>query len=222
MSIILTQSATRVRGTGEANYSDGQEASMALSKAGNLYIQQGASEYEEAARLGQLWAKTSDSAACIAAALPTTSAAHTFWNGNGVGGKSAVVEAIAWTCLTTEAAITMFNVWAMLDVSADVTQAATADTAVKVSSLSGAGTYSGGIVSSHTVTVVNGGWFPLGPHIVTTSLTATKGATLFVPVKGMIIIRPTHALAISIGGLSTTAAGMVTLFWREKQLDMQG
>ena len=195
---------------------------VSITRDGSILNVPSASVYEEAARLGQLWAKTSDSAACIAAALPTTSAAHTFWNGNAVGGKSAVVEAVAWTCLTTEAAATMFNIWAMLDVSADTAQAATADTATKVSSLSGITTYTGGITSSHTVTVVNGGWFPLGTHIWSAALTATKGATIFVPINGMIVIRPGHALAISIGCVDTIAAGMTTLFWREKQLTMQG
>ena len=221
MSIILTQSATRVRGTGEPSYSDLQEASMALSKSGNLYVQDGAPKYQEMSRLGQLWAKTTDNVATIAAALPTTTAAHTFWNGNGVGGKSAVIISLSWTCLTTGAAADAFNFWLMVDRTADATQAATADTATAVSSLSGQGAYAGGIVSSHTVTVANHGWFTLGRHS-DAFLTATKSTTMSIPIDGMIIIRPTHALCVSIGGVGTTAAGECSLIWREVQLDMQG
>jgi hypothetical protein len=221
MSIVLTQLATRVRKSGVPDYNDGTEMPIAITRTGAALFQETGSKYQESSRLGQLYAKTTDAVATIAAALPTTTAAHTLWNGNGVGGKSLVLEAVAWNCTgTSGGAADMFAILGMLDTTSNATVPTTSDTATAISSLNG-GTYSGNVKSCHTVTVVDKGWFFLGNHVATGALTATKGAQVYVPIEGMIIVRPTHQFCISIAGVGTTAVGRATFYWKEVQLDNQ-
>jgi hypothetical protein len=212
---------TKVRKTGVPDYNDGAEASIALTRTGSVIVQEAGSKYQESARLNQLYAKTTDAVATIAAALPTTTAAHTLWNGNGVGGKSLVLEAIAWNCTgTSSGAADMFAAMGMLDTTANATVPTTSDTATAISSLNG-GTYAGGAKSAHTVTVVDKGWFFLGNNVSSGALTATKGTQLYVPIEGMIIVRPTHQFCLTIAGVSTTAVGRATFYFKEVQIENQ-
>jgi hypothetical protein len=179
-------------------------------------IQTDLSKFAEGNRLRQMFVKTTDSAVAVVA-LPTTTASHAFINLNQ--SKSVVVEALAFYGGTTGGAASMITMVAMLDNTKVTSQTATADTATGVASLSG-GNYGGLLVSSHAVTVVNKGWFPLTPHGHSGALTDTEGCSLYANLEGMIIIPPGNTLAVDIIAINATLAGTISMFFSEVDLDL--
>jgi len=205
-----------VRWNGLLYLPEGQEAYPQMTPRAELLVAQATPEFMELIRQGNSWQKLSDAVACVTA-VPTTTAAHTLWNGEPAGGKSYVIQGLSWMCTTSAAAATKFGAVVQIDNSLYAAVPATADTAVAINSLNGKGAYSGRARSSHTVTVVDKGWMPLGGSIET-ALTATVGAALDIPINGGIILPPQMLLCVSVVAVNTTALGQLSFRWTELQL----
>ena len=86
---------------------EGQPAPLYVDPRGAALVSQDLPERAEIARLGGTVIMRTDEVACVTA-VPTTTAAHTLWNGESAGGKSYVIDRITWTCTTSNAAASSF------------------------------------------------------------------------------------------------------------------
>lgn len=175
-------------------------------------------ERAELTRRGDTYIIRTDEVACVTA-VPTTTAPHVLWNGEAASGKSYVIDRIGWVCTTSAGAASMFQILAVVNQATSATQPTTADTANLISA-------NGGLLSrslaktSHTVTVADDFWFPLGPSFVT-ALTATAGAALEAWVDGGIILKPKGTLGLAVIAANTTAKGKFAIRYHEIQLATQ-
>lgn len=217
MDVSKLENLFRVRNTAVRNLpADGMSEQPDINNRGESVVAQGLPERTEIVRLGGSFVKLSDAVACVTA-IPTTAAPHYLWNGEPANGKSYVVDSLNWQCSTSAGAASMFSMLACLSILPVTAQPATADTAATVSTLNGR-KYGGRAQTSHTVTIVDDKWWPLGLPFHSGALTATVGAQLEVPVNGLIIIPPGCGLSVAVLAVNTTALGRLAYRWHEVQL----
>jgi hypothetical protein len=198
-----------------SNTNEASPGLVGVDPRGAMYVSQDLPERAELARLGSSVIMRTDSVACVTA-MPTTAAAHTLWNGESPGGKSYVIDRITWICATSAAAASSFAMVAVVNKASTATVPATADTVAQTVYSTGKG-YAGKAKVSHTVTVVDDIWFPLG-QTFTTALTATVGSSLDASVNGMIVLAPGYVLGVSVIAVNTTAKGTLAFWFHEAQL----
>ena len=175
--------------------------------------------YGELTRRGTTFGKLTDAVAAIATAIPTTTAAHTLWNGEPIGGKCYIIDSLTWYCITSTGAASSFGMLACLNPTAVTAQPATADTLTKVTSMNGR-VYTGAAVTSHTVTVVDDGWWPLNVQTAFPGAgTVTGGLTLHAAIDGRIILPPQRLLCVSVSTVGTTATGNLFVRWSEQTVE---
>lgn len=218
MSISLALKAW-VRQLGILNYAEGENGSLNVNARGDLLMAQASAYRAEGTRLGLRWGKLTDAVATIATAVPTTTAAHTLWNGEPAGGKSYVLESVTWLSITSAAAASGFGLVGCLNVLPLTAQPATADTLTKVTSMNGR-VYPGRAKSSKTVTVVDDGWWPLPVQNAFTLGTGTVSGSLILhaPLDGGVIVPPGCVFGASALSVGTTATGNLFFCWREEQI----
>lgn len=169
-------------------------------------------------RLGTSFGKLTDAVAAIATAIPTTTAAHVLYNGEPTGGKSYLLDSVTWYCITSAGAATAIGMLGCLNIVPLTAQPATADTLTKVTSQNGK-LYAGYAASSHTVTVIDDGWYPLPIQSAFPGAgTVTGGLTLHAALEGRVIIPPQCVFAVSVSTVGTTATGNLFFRWVEKQI----
>lgn len=197
------------------NTNEGQPNPAGVDPRGAVYVSQDLPERGELARLGGSVIMRTDEVACVTA-IPTTTAAHTLWNGESAGGKSLVIDKITWTCTTSAAAASAFSLVAVVNKTSSATAPATADTQAQTVYTTGRG-YAGKAKPSHTVTVVDDVWFPIGISFVT-ALTATVGSQLEANINGMIVLAPGYVMGVSCVAVNTTAKGKLAFWFHEVQI----
>jgi hypothetical protein len=205
-----------VRSTTIPAYAQGSSNSLQLTERGELLIAEGLPRLVDLVRQGSSWVKLTDEVACVNAALPTTTAPHTIWNGEPAGGKTYIIDRLNWTCTTSAGAAGHFSMCCMLNAATAATQVATADTATAVTVLDGKA-YSGNLKTSHTCTVVNDGWFTVG-GVFETALTATVGCQLDVLLPTPVLLRPGGRFSVGVVAVNATAKGILSVFGHEIQL----
>jgi hypothetical protein len=205
-----------VRSTTIPAFGQGTMNPIMTTERGELLIASGLPAIADLVRQGSSFVKITDAVVCLNAALPTTTAPHTLWNGEPAGGKTYIIERLNWTCTTSAGAASRFSMCCMLNLLTATAAPATADTATTVNVLNGK-TYGGKLVTSHTVTVVNDGWFTVGPTYET-ALTATKGAQLDVVLPIPVLLRPGGLFSVGVVAVNATAAGVLSIYGHEVQL----
>lgn len=198
-----------------SNTNEASPGLVGVDPRGALYVSQDLPERAELARLGGTVIMRTDSVACVTA-VPTTTAAHTLWNGESAGGKSYVIDRITWICLTSAAAASSFALVAVVNKTSTATAPATADTQAQTVYTTGKG-YGGKAKTSHTVTVVDDVWFSLG-QTFNTPLTATIGSTLDAQINGAIVLAPGYVMGVSVVAVNTTAKGTLHFWFHEVQI----
>lgn len=198
-----------------SNTNEGNPGYIGVDPRGAMYVSQDLPERAEIARLGSTVIMRTDEVACQTA-IPTTTAPHVLWNGESAGGKSLVIDKITWTCTTSNAAASAFSLLAVVNKAAAASVPATADTQAQTVYTTGRG-YSGKAKTSHTVTVVDDVWFPIGGAFVT-ALTATVGSQLEANINGLIVLAPGYVMGISCIAQSTTGKGKVAFWFHEAQI----
>ncbi len=186
-------------------------------------VVQGLPPRTELTRIGGSYVIRTAEIACVTA-VPTTSAPATLWNGEAQpstayptspGGLVYVIDYLGWLCTTSAGAASMFELLALIPKAPVAANPATADTLV-INGLSGQ-PYNGLAAISHTVTVVDDGWFSVG-NKVETALAATVGAALEIPIEGGIIIPPGHLLALACIAVNNTAKGKFMIRYHEVEI----
>jgi hypothetical protein len=167
---------------------------------------------------GQSFGKLTDAVATIATAVPTTTAAHVLYNGEPLGGKTYMVDLVTWYGITSAGAASAFGMQGCLNIIALTAAPATADTLVKVTSMNGK-LYAGSAATSHTVTVVDDGWWPMPMETAFPGAgTVTGGVMLTSKLEGRVAIPPKCVFAVSVSSVGTTATGNLFFRWVEEQV----
>jgi hypothetical protein len=205
-----------VKGASFINAPPGSDMRMLSEPTGEMLSAQSLPERAAIVRLGRSWVKCTDAVACVTA-IPTTTAPHTFWNADSR--RSMIIDRVSWQCSTSAGAASMFSLLGMLNVLPVAAQPSTTDTATGITGLSGKANGSS-VKSSHTVTVVNDQWFPLGQIGFPGALTATVGAQIDTAINGLIIVPPLSLLSFAVVAANTTAVGKISLFWHDVELQL--
>ena len=209
------------RRLGILDYAEGLSGLVTVNPRDDLVMAQGLPARAELTRTSVSYGKLTDAVAAIATAIPTVAAAHTLWNGEPAGGKSYVLESVTWLSVTSAAAISGFGMVGCLNVLPLTAVPATSDTLTKVTSMNGR-LYSGKAKSSHGVTVIDDGWWPLpAMNSAVTGGTVTGGLVLHAQLDGSVIIPPGCVFCTSVCAVNTTAAGNLFYRWSEVQLPNQ-
>lgn len=148
------------------------------------------------------------------AAIPTTAAHFSLWNGEKAGGKTYTITAVGFTTTTTAGATIILQLLAHLSVaSLPVISGTTANGPKSTDGLPS--TSRAGVASAVTIVNANGLWHPVGPAFNTAALTATIGAGTWQNVRGLYSVPPGGIF--SLATLGSTAAGASQLFinWEE-------
>ena len=195
---------------------EGQPAPLYVDPRGAVMVSQDLPERSAIARLGGTVIMRTDEVACVTA-IPTTTAAHTLWNGESAGGKSYVIDRLTWQCTTSAAAASAFALVAVVNKAAATSAPSTADTQAQTVYTTGKG-YAGKAKPSHTVTVVDDVWFPVGNSSTPSALTGTVGVSIDVDLRGMIVLAPGYVMGVSCVAANTTAKGKLSFWFHEVQI----
>lgn len=202
----------RIRGLNPDNFQEGSEQQARLNSRGEIILAQGLPPEAEVARLGQSYVCMGSAVAPVAA-LPTTAAHLSLWNGEIVGGKSYIISAVGSLCTTTVAAAASASLLAHLGTAAEANPAG----ALVIKGMSGK-IYRGQGNAKASVTIANSGvWHPVGPCVQTAN-TANIGIGVYQDVYGRYIVPPGQIF--SLATINATAAGAFAPFiiWHEAQL----
>ena len=203
-----TEVRAYVRGILRAVMNEGTDQNIFMTTGGELIIAQGLPSETELARQGNGWAVIG-SAVTAVAAIPTTAAHLSLYNGNPV--KSLVIAAVGSFGTTTVAAAANFSVFARNDVpGANANPAG----ALIITGLSGkqypvgANSFGANAKASVALAAIGAGnnvaWMPVGPS-VTTPNTTTVGIAVHAECYGRWIVQPGGIF--SLATVAQTAAG---------------
>ena len=150
------------------------------------------------------------------AAIPTTTASSTLWNGELPTGKTLVVTGAYGFSFTSQAAAAFYQLIYNVSALPVAAQPATADDGVVRSFLVGK-TYGGKAKVSKTVTIVDNGWKAIGPQVSTGALTATIGYSYGGQFPEPILIPPGHTISLVTLGIAAGTCALMYV-WHEVQL----
>lgn len=154
------------------------------------------------------------------AAIPTTAAHFSLWNGESVGGKTYTINGLSWTTTTTAGATMIIQLLAHL---LPGLQPVVAGTAAK-GPLSTDGIYGGSkavCASAVTLTASQAAgalWHAVGPSTNTAALTATIGNGQWVNTRGLYRLTPGAILSLATLGSTAAGACQLTIQWEEEQV----
>ncbi len=213
---IIARLKASVKGGSECCYMDhGQEASLVSNGRGDLLVAQSLPARAEIARLGQTWTLMAPTPVAPVAALPTTAAQLSIYNGEAPGnGKSYVLDAVGAIVTTSAAAALSLGIAGMLNEGSVTPPTGTAMTARSTSGRK----YGGRAVFVAGATVLDHGWFPLGPSLVDPN-TANVMLAVEYDVQGLYIVPPGGMFSIAwIANVVATIVGRPWVRWHEVRL----
>lgn len=150
------------------------------------------------------------------AAVPTTAAHLSLWNGELSGGKSYIIHTVAWMCTVSAAAAISINLLAQCGCGAETNPAG----AAVIKGTSGQ-LYTGNGNGKVSMTIGNLGlWHPITAGLVDAN-TATIGLTVYQDLKGKYIVPP--GFTFSLAGFCNaagSATGIPYIIFSEAQLTL--
>jgi len=176
----------RVRGMFAGNYPENnEEEQFHLNMRGDMIVEQALPERTELVRMGKSYILIGTAVAPVAA-LPTTAAHLSLWNGEQDDGLSYVIDTVgAWTAVSAGAAINI-GMCAQQNLGKISNPAGT----LVPKSLNGRANYTGKGNGKASVTVTNdSAWHPVGVPLVSAN-TATLMMCVEYPVYGRYIVPP--------------------------------
>ena len=217
-NFIVAQLPSRVRGV-RPEYGEGTDNALATTKGGELIVAEGLPKLTEIVRQGKsFYGKGVVTTATLNQTSPTTTAASTLWNGNGIGGPSFVLEGVGYVTDVSGGAANLLTIYIEPSIALATTVPATLEVGI-IRPLRLGGTYGGNAKISQTVTVTDNGWLPI--HTMdTAALTANKGIGNYIPLNGLFIIPPGYYVALAACGTAATMEVGYYYVWHEVQLDL--
>lgn len=210
----VVKSLNSVRNLIVPNYSDASESSPNINNRGEMLIAHALPSKAELTRLGSSWISISTTVAPVAA-IPTTAAHASLWNGEADGGKSYVIDRLGFLSDVSAGAVITLTLLYTLGKSH---VAATAG-AILISSLSGKPNYTGKGQFKAATTVVDTGWYPVGDALISSASTATIGMCKSYEINGGLIIPPGAVLGLATFASSAGAnTNLIFAQWHEAQL----
>ena len=171
-------------------------------------------KYADLVNSGCVWTAKSATTACVVAP-PTTASILAIQNGEADGGKSYVFMALGAINIVNVASLSDFGLLYSIQLIKPAT-ALTSDvtpTAMKPR----VGTYGGNALVDNAATVVDNGWYPIGNSNIN-NLATVPGATIWIPLDGLIVIPPGGVLALSAIGSTTAVTVQISATWCEINL----
>ena len=212
---MLTKITGRVRGMFAGNYPENrEEEQFHINSRGDQCVAQALPERTELVRMGNSYISVGTGVAPVAA-IPTTTAHFSLWNGENDDGLSYVIDYIGGYLNASAGAAINVGMCAQLNLGKITNPAGT----VAIKSLSGRINYRGKGNTKASVTVTNdSAWHSIGPTIIC----ANSANIMFsqeIPVYGRYIVPPGGMF--SVAGLCN-AAGSATMIpwiiWHEVKL----
>lgn len=201
-----------------------QEFEFVGNNRGDLLVAPSLPPYAELVRLGNTWTMCTAAASAfdLVAAMPTTLATAILFNNEAAGGKSYVIHSMfCQTIVSTAAAGQLSLVAQVLPNNGNAATAPThSATTTILTSNSGKASYTGAAKRAVNVTTAIADLWQVvgaaGGHAA-----ANKGAAVFAPIDGRIIIPPQGALLMNVvAGTVATAGGLIGCTWSEVQLTL--
>lgn len=213
----------RVRGATEVLSSRpaGTDEQLVINSRGELAVAAGLSSGVELARMQQCYRCCQTTAVNVVAAIPTTTAMVSLWNGEPDNGKSYALHSVS-AVIQASSFGGGFNFF----LAGCLNQREVANPAGALLTVRGTAgqRYLGKGVVALARTITNDGWFPLGNGLGGTQLTAAAydmtSAVLTWWADGAILIPPAFMFSIAVvcvasGALATVRSG---LRWQEVRL----
>lgn len=210
---------SRVRGAAPTleNLSSGSDNPTAINPRGDLLVAQSLPPSAELVRMGRSFMAVQTSAVAPVAALPTTTAQLSLWNGEPAGGRIYIIDSVFAICVVSAGAATGLGLVGMMNVARTSTPP-TADLTPK--GLAGQAYNGKGIVDLAVGSLVDDGWHPLGSSVVGPA--SQIGLTVDVPLEGRYII-PSGGGYFHLACVANTAATITVrmgIRWHEVQLPL--
>lgn len=171
-------------------------------------------KYADLVNSGCVWSTKSATTACVVAP-PTTAAILGIQNGEADGGKSYVFLALGAINIVNVASLSDFGLLYSIQLIKPAT-ALTSDV-TPTCHKPRCGTYGGNAIVDNAPTVVDNGWYPIGNSNINT-LATVPGASIWVPLNGLIVLPPGGVLALSAIGSTTAVTVQISATWAEINL----
>lgn len=206
-----------VRGILSPNWPEGPDAPVVINNRGDLSVVQGLPPAAELVRMGASYLCVGTAVAPVAA-LPTTTAHLSLWNGENPGGKSYVIDAIGTAITTSAGAAINLGLAAQLNVTNPI---ANPTGALAIKSLAGRANYGGKGNAKASTTVTNdSAWHQVGTEVVCAN-TANLTLNVEFAVYGRYIVPPQGMFSLaSMCNAAGTAVCTPIIFWHEVQLTL--
>lgn len=214
-----------VRGTVRQGYAAGSDMQPVLTEGLELLVAEAMPSAAQIVALGNSWQSISGALAAVAA-VPTTTAGYTLYNGEtGATAKSYVIESFGcYQGVIDATQIDSTLLMAMLGKKSDTVPSG-GSAVTTISSLSGKGTYAGAGVLRSGGTVVNNNWFPHGvlydgqsPTLAGMVFKAHEAAVR----PGLYVVSPGAAFSFAAIKSAAQAAAQMFYFvrWHEVYLNL--
>jgi hypothetical protein len=190
---------------------------LRVNLLGDLRIAVALPSLAEIVRFGNSYQARTTTAAAPVAAIPTTAALISLWNGEADDGKSLVIDSVFAVTVASTTAQQTPTILGMLNSLAIPTAIAATITPI---SLLGNKTYGGRARVAVGTTVVDAGWFPFGTNAPQLAgATNNIGSCTDIRLDGLIIVPPKGQFNLSVLSAAATASSIqVGLRWHEIQL----
>jgi hypothetical protein len=185
------------------------EAQAHINPRGDALVAFGLPAAAEIVRMGESYGVVQATAVAPVAALPTTTAQVSLWNGEADGGKSYVIDSLFCSVVVSAASATSIGFAGMINKGR---------VAAMVADLTPFGlaghNYAGKGRVDLAATVVDDGWHAIGNSI--TGAASQIGQTVDVPLNGLYIIPPGGAFSMAVlANTASTITVKMGLRWHE-------
>lgn len=211
---MVTKIAGRVRGMFAGNYPENrEEEQFHINNRGDQCVVQSLPERAELVRLGNSYISI-DTAVAPVAALPTTAAHFSLFNGENDDGLSYVVDFVGTILAASAGAAINIGMCYCLNVGRQTNPLG----AVTIKSLSGRANYRGKGNTKASVSVTNDGWYPIGTSLVCAN-TANIMMSAEWPLNGRIIVPPGGIFSLAtLCNAAGSATAQPWIIWHEVRL----
>lgn len=203
----------RVRGSDLGDVaSGGADLQPNCNGRGDSIVALGLPPQAEIVRMGESYVVTQATAVAPVAALPTTTAQLTLWNGEPDTGRVYVIDSVFAIVVVSAAAASAIGIAAMLNAGKKTGPTGT----LTPKGLAGH-PYRGKGTVSLAQAVTDDLWHPLGPSVVGPA--SQVGMMIDYPVKGLYLVPPGHMFSTAVlANTATTITVRQGIRWHEVRM----